>query len=96
MAGKMSECENLSLYDEMRREPWQCSGCGKLIYCVDYYGYPTHGAPFPNYLSVEYPRVCEVCFVMVTTIRDKDYWKKLQEKETKHIGRLKPGANYFT
>ena len=79
------------------RDPWNCDGCGKLIYCTDKKGYPTAGAPMPKWGGADYPKVCTLCFQLLAVI-DKIYWKSLHDAwkaKRKNTDKLKPGEDYF-
>lgn len=83
-------------------EPWRCAACDAFMYnrrFIDGDLYPIEGAPPSKYLSLQYPRVCSLCFELHLILDTSEYWKRLEStkrEENKKIKKLFPGSDYLT
>ncbi len=81
------------------KDAWRCQQCQKLIHNVDGEGYPIKGAPIPRNFSITYFQLCNVCYTMLKTVYDSNYWKQHQaDWETEQRNRKKKlgdGKDYF-
>jgi hypothetical protein len=67
-------CAHLDSVNISKAEPWRCDGCHRLMYNLDPSGKPARGAPLPNYLDEEHPKVCSLCY-QTHTIFSSPYWR---------------------
>lgn len=83
------------------RDPWRCSGCGQLMYGVEWVDgkqYPTpEYTPAGLFISKDVVRVCHVCWEMYHACEQSatGYWQGLSASDKKTIDRNSPGSNYL-
>ena len=90
--------------ESLIKDPWRCSHCGLLIYNIDPEGYPVAGSPLGLFINIQYPRVCHLCYYMVTNDQiGTDYWRtihaewrKEQERRRKKNDGLSGKTDYFS
>jgi hypothetical protein len=80
-------------------EPWRCSSCNIFVYCIGYIDgdwYPIAGASQSKYISITYPKVCNICYDLYHAVIESDYWKKVQDAENTKIRKLRSGSDYLS
>ena len=81
------------------RKAWRCTGpCGQLMYGLvrlKNWNYPSAIVPAGFYLSEDYPRVCNVCWEMYSSISERSYWVAARATDKKKYHKLKNEGDYL-
>jgi hypothetical protein len=86
---------------EVERTPWRCTGCGQLMYGVEWADgkrYPSpENTPAGLFISKQLPHVCHVCWEMyhVIELSPSGYWQGIIAGETKKKKQLGSGGDYL-
>jgi len=77
------------IIDETTIDAWRCTGpCKGLMYNVDEAGKPIPGAPRAYYVDETYPRLCNVCYDMLQSIKENSYMQGVQRESESTIKRI--------
>jgi hypothetical protein len=79
---------------------WRCTGpCRQWVYGIERTDdgrlIPSETAPVPSpkFISLDFPRVCFVCFQLYVALENMPYWKKLNEERDTNNKRRKAGES---
>jgi hypothetical protein len=79
-------------------EPWRCTSCGWFVYNIGWLDgryCPVGGASASKYISINFPKVCCVCYDLYHNIIQEDYWKNVQDTENAKVRKLRSGSDYL-